>query len=75
MANEIEKVNTIAIADIEKVSGRTDDNIEKLSGLEFTGFVGDWKGTRAFYFGGWYYTSSGSGRGSDHIQYKTMTTD
>ena len=37
--------------------------------------AGDWKGSRAFYFGGWYYSSSGSGLGSDHIQYKTMTTD
>ena len=37
MANAIEKVNTIAIADIEKVNTLTDDNIEKLNTLEFTG--------------------------------------
>ena len=37
MANQVEKVNAIAIADIEKIIGRTDDNIEKISGLEFTG--------------------------------------
>ena len=37
MANEVEKVNAIAIADIEKIINKTDDNIEKISGLEFTG--------------------------------------
>ena len=37
MANAVEKVSGIAIADIEKIIGRTDDNIEKISGLEFTG--------------------------------------
>ena len=37
MANEIEKVNTIAIADIEKFNGKTDDNIEKLNTLDFEG--------------------------------------
>ena len=39
MANAIEKVNTIAIASIEAINGKTDDNIEKLNGLEFTGFT------------------------------------
>ena len=37
MANEIEKINAIAIADIEAFNGKTDSNIEKLNGLEFTG--------------------------------------
>ena len=37
MANEVEKVNGIEIGDIEKVSGRTDDNIQAMNGLEFTG--------------------------------------
>ena len=37
MANEIEKVNSIAIGDIEKVSSRTDDNIQAINSLEFTG--------------------------------------
>jgi len=37
MANAVEKVSGIAIADIEKIIGRTDDNIEKISGLEFAG--------------------------------------
>ena len=36
MANEIEKVNDIAIASIEKINGITDANMEKLNALEFT---------------------------------------
>ena len=39
MANQVEKVNSIAIADIEKINNLTDDNIEKINGLEFTGVV------------------------------------
>ena len=39
MANEIEKVNTIAIASIAKFNGKTDDNMEKINGAEFTGSV------------------------------------
>ena len=38
MANEIEKLNSIAIADIEKVNGKTDANIEKFNAFEFTGY-------------------------------------
>jgi len=37
MANEVEAVNTIAIASIEAINTRTDDNIENLNGREFTG--------------------------------------
>jgi len=37
MANQVEKLDTIAIADIEKVNTLTDDNIEKINTLEFTG--------------------------------------
>ena len=37
MANEVEKVTGIAIADIEAINSRSDDNIQALSGLEFTG--------------------------------------
>ena len=37
MANQVEKVTGIAIASIEKINSRTDDNIEKISGREFTG--------------------------------------
>jgi len=39
MANEIEKLNSIAIADIEKFNSKTDDNIEKINGFEFTGVL------------------------------------
>ena len=37
MANEVEKYNTLALADIEKINGFTDDDIEKLNGFEFSG--------------------------------------
>lgn len=37
MANEVEKVKTIAIADIANINGKTDANIEKIIGLEFVG--------------------------------------
>jgi len=39
MANQIEKVNTIAITSIEKINLLDDDAIEKLNLLEFTGVV------------------------------------
>ena len=37
MANEIEKINDVAIASIEKLNDKTDSNIEKVNGLELTG--------------------------------------
>ena len=37
MANAVEKLNTIAIANIEKVNTLTDANIEKINTLEFAG--------------------------------------
>ena len=37
MANEVEKYNTLALADIEKINGFADADIEKLNGLEYTG--------------------------------------
>ena len=37
MANQVEKVSGIAIASIEKINSRTDDNIQNISGREFTG--------------------------------------
>jgi len=37
MANQVEKLNGIAITSIEKVNGLTDAQIEKINGLEFTG--------------------------------------
>ena len=37
MANEIEKINDIAIASIEKLNDKTDANIQAVNGLELTG--------------------------------------
>ena len=37
MANEVKKVNGIAIADIKNINGITDSNLKKLNTLEFTG--------------------------------------
>ena len=37
MANAVEKVNGIALLDIENINGITDDNLEDLNGLEFLG--------------------------------------
>ena len=39
MANEIEKLNTIAIADIEKINGKDDDDIQAFNSFEFTGVI------------------------------------
>jgi|6_EtaG_2_1085325.scaffolds.fasta_scaffold07465_6 hypothetical protein len=39
MANQIEAVNTIAIADIEAINTITDDNLQALNTLEFSGFT------------------------------------
>ena len=70
MANEIEKLNTIEIADIEKFNGKTDDNIEKLNAQEFTGVsIPGWAGTRAILFGG-RGTVGGTDVSTDWIEYK-----
>ena len=37
MANEIEKINDVAIASIEKLNDKTDANIQAVNGLELTG--------------------------------------
>ena len=72
MANEIEKLNTIEIADIEKFNGKTDDNIEKLNAQEFTGVsIPGWAGTRAILFGG-RGTVGGTDVSTDWIEYKTI---
>lgn len=39
MANEIEKLNGIALTSIEKVNGKTDDNIQAFNAFEFTGVI------------------------------------
>ena len=41
MANAVEKVNTIAIADIEAINTITDANLQALNTLEFTGVAAD----------------------------------
>ena len=69
MANEIEKLNTIAIADIEKFNGKTDNNIEKLNAFEFTGTVDPlFAGTRAVIAGG----TGGTHADQNTIAYKTL---
>ena len=40
MANNVEKLNGIAVTDIESVNGITDDNLEALNGEEFAGYSG-----------------------------------
>ena len=39
MANEVSKVNLVAIANISKITGLTDANMAEVSGLEFTSVV------------------------------------
>jgi len=41
MANEILKVNAIAIASIDTINNKTDAHIQAFNGLEFTGFIYD----------------------------------
>ena len=41
MANNVKKVNGIAIADIKNINGITDSNLKKLNTLEFTGTLPD----------------------------------
>ena len=38
MANQIDKLSSIAITSIEKVNTLTDANIEKINALEFAGY-------------------------------------
>ena len=39
MANQVEKLNNIAVASIEKLNGLTDASMEKVNALEFTGLT------------------------------------
>ena len=39
MANNVKKVNGIAIASIGKINGQNDSDLAKLNGEEFTGFT------------------------------------
>ena len=48
MANEVKKVNNIAITDIKNINGQTDANIKKLNTKEFTGLsAGTWSASSA----------------------------
>ena len=48
MANQIEKIDGIALTSIEKLDGRTDANIEKLNSREFAGLsTGTWSASSA----------------------------
>ena len=74
MANEVKKVNTIAIADIKNINSQTDDHIKELNAQEFTGFVYSfsgpaWQGTRGLIMGG---GQINTGSVSDMIQYNTI---
>tara|TARA_R100001086_G_scaffold216306_1_gene132475 strand:+ start:294 stop:1322 length:1029 start_codon:yes stop_codon:yes gene_type:complete len=74
MANEIEKVNTIAIADIEKFNAKSNDDIEKINAFEFTySATIAWVGSRAVLAGG--HDGTGSETPSNVIQYKTLASD
>ena len=43
MSNQVQKLNAIALTDIEKFNGKTDANIEKLNGKTFVGLTaGTW---------------------------------
>ena len=74
MANNVKKVNGIAIADIKKINGQTDDDLAKLNGEEFEGIVytGDWHGPRFVALGVYYY--GGDYAMADTIQYKAATS-
>ena len=79
MANAVEKLNTIAIADIEKVNTLTDSNIEDINTLEFAGYSvthPSWAGARAVTYGGTNHTDDGYAIDSaDYILYKTIASD
>jgi hypothetical protein len=48
MANEVKKVNNVAITDIKNINGQTDADIKKINTKEFTGLgVGSWSASSA----------------------------
>ena len=73
---DIDNVMGVDSADIDSIFGVARADIDTVMGVTVPS-LGDWKGTRTFYFGGRWYNSSGSlsGNISNQIQYKTMTTD
>ena len=74
MANEVKKVNTIAIADIKNINTQTDANIKELNGQEFTGVPPDWRGDRAIFGGVYAYTGAGSSLYLNEIHYKAINS-
>ena len=71
MANNVKKVNTIAIADIGKINGQNDSDLAKLNGEEFTSGPPPWCGTRAVIAGG---GDNNVTNDLVRIQYKTIGT-
>ena len=48
MANEVKKVNNVAITNIKNINGQTDANIKKINSREFTGLsAGTWSSSSA----------------------------
>lgn len=76
MANQVDKFNTIAITDIEKINALDDDAIDKLNGLTFAGVVQNpWQGARAILAGGYGDNPDTSATVlSDTIEYWTIAS-
>ena len=69
MANNVKKVNGIAIASIGKINGQNDSDLAKLNGEEFTGFTPPTMFQSAADFS----TSTGDGAGAiDDTNYKVI---
>ena len=73
---DVDNVMGVDSADIASIMGVARADIASFMGVDMPS-LGDWKGTKAFYFGGSWYTSSGAlpSTHSNQIQYKTMTSD
>ena len=77
MANEVKKLNTIAITDIKNVNGQTDENIKEFNAQEFQGYAGtagDWHGPRFVGMGDILYSPYTGYSYYDDIQYKAATS-
>ena len=77
MANNVKKVNTIAIADIKNINGITDDNLKNLNAEEFQGYAGtagDWHGPRFVAMGLVTFSPYTGYSYLDNIQYKAATS-
>ena len=72
---DVKNVMGVSADDIKSIMGVAVDDIKSVVGLDWPASGPAWAGSRAFYMGGWYYSSVGTLTNSNHIQYKTMTTD